>query len=83
MIYKNEEYVLEISENMFIYAWYNCRFQYRKKYINWSINKQSFPICIFNDLNQCLNNSINMPYKRFCKLRIIYILVLVTEWFEM
>ena len=45
---------------MFIYAWYNCRFQYRKKYINWSFKEQYFPICIFNDLNQVTNNSIKM-----------------------
>ena len=63
MIYQNEEYVLEITENMFIYAWYNCRFQYRKKYINWSFKEQYFPICIFNDLNQVTNNSIKMLYR--------------------
>ena len=63
IIYQNEEYVLEIAENMFIYAWYNCRVQYRKKYINWSIKEQYFPIYIFNDLNQVTNNSMKMLYR--------------------
>ena len=62
IFYQNEEYVLEITENMFIYAWYNCRFQYRKKYINWSFKEQYFPICIFNDLNQVTNNSIKNSF---------------------